>query len=216
MKPQSQADKAYDAIEHMITSHEIMPSSLISEASLMAATGLGRTPVREALQRLSRDHMVRIHPNRGVFVPAVTVESQLRLLEIRRPLEVLAVELACSRSRSTDRDAIGELRDRIMNSSFSLDSYSETIKETHALVSQASHNEFLVDAMTPLQGLSRRFWLLNIEDEQEEIAAGAKLHTEILTAILEGDTERARAGSLALNDYLVQHAHRSVGVHRAS
>jgi DNA-binding GntR family transcriptional regulator len=51
----------------------------------MEATGLGRTPVREALQRLARDRVVQIHPNRGVFVPEITVESQLRLLEIRRP-----------------------------------------------------------------------------------------------------------------------------------
>lgn len=214
MSTKSLADQAYDAIEHMISSNQLTSSSLVSEASLMSVTGLGRTPVREALQRLARDRMVQIHPNRGVFIPEVTVESQLRLLEIRRPLETLAVELACGRIRKAERDAMADLLERLGTTEFTLDAYAETIKETHALVSEATHNEFLVDAMVPLQGLSRRFWLLNIGNEHREIATGSGLHREILGGILAGDVPRAVTGSLALNDYLVQHAHQAVGLSR--
>ena len=212
MARRSLADQAYDEIEHMITSQQITPSSLVSEASLMEATGLGRTPVREALQRLAHDRMVQIHPRRGVFIPEITVESQLRLLEIRRPLEALAVELACGRLRQSERDELTSLLHDLSTSLFTLDTYADSVKRTHRLIADATHNEFLVDALSPLQALSRRFWLVNLDDEQAEISAGKRLHSEILQAILDGDAARAITGSHALNDYLVRHAHRSVGI----
>lgn len=212
MAAKSLADQAYDAIEQLITSDQLTPATLVSEASLMDATGLGRTPVREALQRLARDRMVRIHPSRGVLVSEITVESQLRLLEIRRSLEVLAIELACDRVTGAECAAMAQLRDSLASSDFSLSSYAETIKETHQLITKAAHNEFLSDAISPLQVLSRRFWLLNLRDEQAEIAKASGLHREILTAIIDGDTQLGVHTSITLNDYLVEHAHRTVGL----
>lgn len=207
----SLADQAYDAIDDLITSQQITSATLVSEALLMEATGLGRTPVREALQRLARDRVVQIHPNRGVFVPEITVESQLRLLEIRRPLEALAVELASARAKKAERDAMGKMLVYLQAADFTLDGYAESVKQTHQLISKATHNEFLVDAMTPMQTLSRRFWLANIDDEQEEIAAGARAHTDILMSIIERDAVSGVAASFALNDYLVRQAQRAVG-----
>jgi DNA-binding GntR family transcriptional regulator len=63
MLTEGKAAQAYRAIERMIVSQEIPPGSLASESSLMEKTGLGRTPVREALQQLARNRMVEIHPN---------------------------------------------------------------------------------------------------------------------------------------------------------
>lgn len=215
MAQRTLADQAYDAIEHMITSQRITSASLVSEASLMDATGLGRTPVREALQRLARDRMVQIHPSRGVYVPEITVESQLRLLEIRRPVEALAVELACDRAKKSEREAMNRMLGYLELGEFTLDAYADSVKQTHHLVSTAAHNEFLRDAMSPLQALSRRFWLMNLEDEPAEIAAGADLHGKMLAAILDEDVARGIAASFALNDYLVRHAHRTVGIPQA-
>lgn len=211
MEQKSLADQAYDAIDDLITSQQITSGTFVSEALLMEATGLGRTPVREALQRLARDRVVQIHPNRGVFVPEITVESQLRLLEIRRPLEALAVELASARAKKAERDAMGRVLVYLQAADFTLDGYAESVKQTHQLISKATHNEFLVDAMTPMQTLSRRFWLANIDDEQEEIAAGARAHTDILMSIIERDAVSGVAASFVLNDYLVRQAQRAVG-----
>lgn len=204
------ATQAYEAIEKMIVTKRIEPGSLISEAFLMDATGLGRTPVREAVQRLASNHLVRIHPNRGVFVPAETVESQLRLLEIRRPLEVLAVRLACQRAGVSERTAIACLTRELDAGGFDIDGYAATIARTHALIADAAHNEFLSSAMAPLQGLSRRFWLTHLRDEEAEIRAGSRLHRDVLQAILDRSARRAEEQSLALNDYLADHARRSI------
>jgi DNA-binding GntR family transcriptional regulator len=176
----------------------------------MERTGLGRTPVREALQQLARNRLVEIHPNKGVLVPPASVEAQLRMLELRRVLEALSVRLACQTATDNDRKAMQEMVQLLEADQFTLRQYLETVKETHQMIVDASHNEYLADAMAPLQGLSRRFWITHVRDEQAEISQGSGLHARILHAILDRDSEGAEKASHALNDYLVEFAYRTV------
>ncbi|KQY62460.1 MULTISPECIES: GntR family transcriptional regulator [unclassified Nocardioides] len=206
MTTPGKAAQAYQVIEQMIVFQDLDPGSLVSEAFLMEKTGLGRTPVREALQRLSRNHMVEIHPNKGVLIPATSVEAQLRMLELRRSLESLAVELACERATASERRDIEAMATRIREDDFTLKEYAETVKATHQLIASSAHNDYLADAMAPLQGLSRRFWFTHVVDEVAEIKAGAALHIAMLEAILASDVDAATAASAELNDYLVDFA----------
>lgn len=206
----SKSALAYQRIEQMIVFQDIPPGSLISEVQLMDRTGLGRTPVREALQLLARNRMVEIHPNRGVLIPAASVEAQLRMLELRRVLESLAVRLACERANDRDRAAMQTMITLLTTAEFSLNDYAETVKQTHELIVTGAHNEYLADAMAPLQGLSRRFWCTHVIDEPTEITAGAQLHTAILHAIVSRDPNTAENASHELNDYLVDFSYRSL------
>ncbi|MDQ0145564.1 MULTISPECIES: GntR family transcriptional regulator [Pseudarthrobacter] len=210
MMQQGKAAQAYEEIERLIVFQELTPGSLVSEAVLMEKTGLGRTPVREALQQLARNRLVEIHPNKGVLVPPASVEAQLRMLELRRVLEALAVRLACEAATNLERNAMQEMVQLLEADRFTLRQYLDTVKETHQMIVAASHNEYLADAMAPLQGLSRRFWITHVRDEQAEISQGSRLHAQILRAILNRETEDAEKASHALNDYLVEFAYRTV------
>lgn len=203
MLAEGKAAKAYREIERLIVFQQIPPGSLASESMLMERTGLGRTPVREALQQLARNRMVEIHPNKGVLIPPTSVEAQLRLLELRRVLEALAVRLACHRATEAIRTRMADMVDLLAGDAFTLEAYAETVKDTHELIVAGAANDYLADAMAPLQGLSRRFWFTHVVDHHAEITVGSKLHTEILQAILERDDDAAEAASQALNDYLV-------------
>ena len=205
------ATQAYTEIERMIVLRELPPGSVVSEAMLMRKTGLGRTPVREALQQLARNQMVEIHPNRGTFVPPISVESQLRMLEVRRELEALAVRLACRRATREQRDQMKAMIVLLQNQGFTLTDYSETIRGTHQLIASSAHNTYLANALAPLQGLSRRFWTAHVHaDEQAEIATGASMHLAILRAVLDGHADEAEKASLELNDYLLRFSHAAV------
>lgn len=171
----------------------------------MEITGLGRTPVREAVQRLERNYMVRVHPSKGIEIPANSVEDQLSRLEVRRAIEVLAVKLACRRATSKDIELIQKMALALLED-FSFDAYAETIRQTHALIIDSAHNPYLEASMKPLQSLSRRFWITHIRDEKTEVERGKTLHREILTAISERNAARAEMASIALNDYLVTFA----------
>ena len=70
-------DTAYVHIERMIIHGEIEPLTFVSEADFMEWTGLGRTPVREAVHRLARERMVEIHPSRGILIPEISVDASI-------------------------------------------------------------------------------------------------------------------------------------------
>ena len=207
MTTPGKAAQAYHDVEKMIVFGDLAPGSLVSEAHLMERTGLGRTPVREALQRLSRNRMVEIHPNKGVLIPPASVEAQLRMLELRRVLEGLAVRLACERATPEDHAAMREMAELLATSSFELRQYAETVRGTHDLIVVGAHNDYLADAMAPLQGLSRRFWFTHVTDPVADVRDGAQLHEAILRAILDRDADGAQAASHSLNDYLVDFAY---------
>mgnify|MGYP003148159715 CR=1 FL=1 len=203
--------QAYKAIEAMILSGEVAPNSLVSEAQLMKMTGLGRTPVREALQQLSRNRLVEIYPSKGVLVPGVSVEEQLRILETRRALEVLAVSLACKRATEEERQAMTKMATFLSQNRLELPDYIGTVTETHDLIVSGAHNDHLTAAMAPLQGLSRRFWISRLQDKSREIEIGSNLHVSILEAIISQNSAAAEQASRDLNDYLVNFALDSIG-----
>lgn len=197
--------QAVAMLQGMIERGELAPGSMVSERTIVELIGLGRTPIREAIQRLAPSYMIRVHASRGIEIPAITVEDQLSRLEVRRAVEVLAVDLASKRASKTQREAMQSLASRL-EGQFTLQEYTDTIRETHALILDAAGNRYLGSLMLPLQGLSRRFWIVHAREENNDILRGRDLHRAILTAISERDAEAATAASRALNDYLVEFA----------
>src|SRR5437868_5253498 len=74
-------DLAYEQIEEAIITLRLAPGTSVSELQLSEMTGIGRTPIREAIQRLAREHLVVVLPQRGLLVPQIDVAKQLKLLE---------------------------------------------------------------------------------------------------------------------------------------
>jgi DNA-binding GntR family transcriptional regulator len=96
-------DKAYAQIEEMIVTLQLPPGTVLSELVLTNRLGIGRTPIREALQRLSRDGLVSILPRRGVLVSDIDIRAQLRVLEVRRELDRLIARYAAIRATQEER-----------------------------------------------------------------------------------------------------------------
>ena len=97
-KSKSKSEQAYLWLEEMIVTMELAPGSLLSESALVEQLGLGRTPVREALQRLATENLVEIMPRRGIRITDINIKQQLRLLEVRQTLEQLNVRLSARRA----------------------------------------------------------------------------------------------------------------------
>lgn len=201
----NKTEQAVAMLQGMIERGELAPGAMVSERTIVELIGLGRTPIREAIQRLAPSYMIRVHASRGIEIPGITVEDQLSRLEVRRAVEVLAVDLASKRASKTQREAMQSLASRL-EGQFTLQEYTDTIRETHALILDAAGNRYLGSLMLPLQGLSRRFWVVHAREENNDILRGRDLHRAILTAISERDAEAATAASRALNDYLVEFA----------
>ena len=105
----SLTERAYSDLEELIVTLQLAPGSAVSEAELSQRLGIGRTPIREALQRLAREHMVTILPRRGIIVAEINVKSQLRLLEVRREVERLVARSAARRATGAERARFNEI-----------------------------------------------------------------------------------------------------------
>jgi DNA-binding GntR family transcriptional regulator len=163
---------------------------MVSEPTIIEMMGLGRTPIREAIQRRAPSYMIRIHASRGIEIPAITVEDQLSRLEVRRAIEVLAVDLACKRASKPQQQVMRSLASRLQGR-FTLQEYTDTIRHTHGLIGEAAGNRYLGSLMLPLQGLSRRFWIVHAREENGDIERGRDRHRAILTSIADNNAAAA-------------------------
>src|SRR5690606_28570028 len=75
----------------LIVTLKLPPGTRVSEKSLSAELGIGRTPVREALKRLAQERTITIHPRSGAVISAIDVDDHFKLIEVRRELERILV-----------------------------------------------------------------------------------------------------------------------------
>lgn len=185
-------DRAYTALEEMIVRLELKPGSAVSEAEVSARLGIGRTPVREALQRLARERLVTILPRRSIIVSEIDVRRQLRLLELRREVERLVARSAARRASDAERARFGELAGSFEASARDNDdiAFMRVDREFNELCVAAARNEFAAGAMRLTHALSRRFWFLHYK-QAADMPLTATLHADIARAIAAGDQDAA-------------------------
>jgi DNA-binding GntR family transcriptional regulator len=195
----------------MIVTLKLAPGAVVSEAELSLRLGIGRTPIREALQRLARERLVNILPRRGIVVSEINVKSQLRLLEVRRELERLISRSAARRATEGERAQFRSLATRFQQSARANDdvAFMRTDREFNTLQAAATHNEFAIGAMGLMHGLSRRFWYIHYK-QAADMPLTAKLHADIARAIAEQDEDAAAKATDRLLDVIEKFTRDSV------
>lgn len=185
-------ERAYTALEELIVRLELPPGSVVSESMLSERLGIGRTPVREALQRLARERLVRILPRRGVIVSSIDVKAQLRLLELRREVERLVARCAARRSTRDERARFSAIAAEFEAAARTGDDvrFMRVDREFNALTLTAARNEFAADALGTMQSLARRFWYHHYR-QVADMPEAARLHAAVARAIAEGDEAAA-------------------------
>jgi DNA-binding GntR family transcriptional regulator len=212
LPPTTVSATTHDRLEAMIVLGQLAPGSMHSETSLSRLLEVGRTPVRESLQRLAREGLVAIYPKRGILITEVSVNDQLKLLEVRRILEGLAVGCAAARASEEQRADMQHLAARLEElgpRGAKLEFLAE-LRRAHHLLITAADNRYLAATMAAVQAPSRRFWILNLRPGDLVTAAG--LHASILRAVAEGSTGAAENASAALLDYLEDFARATIAL----
>jgi DNA-binding GntR family transcriptional regulator len=200
---QSLTDRAYLDLEEMIVTLKLPPGTAVSESELSQRLNIGRTPIREALQRLARERLIVILPRRGILVSEINVKSQLRLLEVRREVERLIARSAARRATAAERDRFGVLARTFEKSAKINDdvTFMRTDREFNVLCATAARNEFAAGAMTLMHSLSRRFWYIHYK-QAADMPLTAKLHADIARAIAAGNEDAAAKAADRLIDVI--------------
>jgi DNA-binding GntR family transcriptional regulator len=196
-------ERAYAEIEELIVTLQLPPGTVLSELVLADRLGIGRTPIREALQRLSRDGLVNILPRRGVLVSDIDLRSQLRLLEVRRELERLMARGAAERASEEERAQFSEIAAGMNRASAQEDdiSFMRLDQQFNTLVALAARNEYASRSMGLMHGLSRRFWYQHYK-EAADLPLCARLHAAVAEAIAKREPDKAAEASDRLIDYI--------------
>lgn len=196
-------EQAYRTIEEQIVTLRLKPGDVLSEQMLSATFKIGRTPIREALQRLAREHLVVVLPQRGNLISEIDIRKQLRLLEARREIERLIVRRAARVATPAERDQFGRLADEFDASARTNDdrAFMRADKQFNDLGVQAARNEFAAGAIGLMHGLSRRFWYLHYR-QAADLPETARLHAATARAIANGDEAAAARALDALLDAL--------------
>jgi DNA-binding GntR family transcriptional regulator len=196
------ADVAYDTIENMIVTLQLEPGSPIVEAELVEATGLGRTPLREALMRMSSNGLIEQLPRRGLIVSDIDAAGHLNVIETRRVLERLIATSAARRATPQQRKDMVARAQKMATAAKKddLQGYMLADQALDHVVHAACRNPSAVAAVIPLIIQCRRFWYAY--QHEGDIAGGARSHMAMAEAISAGDPEAASRGADALMDYL--------------
>ena len=193
-RARSQSEAAYLRIRDRIVSLDMPPGSVVREPRLREELEIGRTPIREALQRLALENLVRSIPHRGTFVTDVNISDLARITEVRVVLEPHAARLAAERLTGADRPAIRELLD-VLEAGGASDQRElmRLDQQIHRQIYRAARNSFLENTLERYLNLSLRLWYLVVDNEVRLREAVAE-HVELVRAVLAGDGSRAEDG----------------------
>jgi DNA-binding GntR family transcriptional regulator len=174
----SLTDDAYVAIKRMIVTVELPPEAVVDEVALQTQLNIGRTPIREAIQRLERDQFVRVVPRRGVFVTS----------ETRSVIEPYAARLAAERGTADVWDQME--KELVLGVSSAPELMLDADRRCHELMWAAAGNRFLTDTLDMLYAQSERVWYLYVRDviDMHDVLAE---HTEMLDVLRSGNVEHS-------------------------
>ncbi len=198
--PPSLSRQAYQRLRDQIITLKLLPGAPLQEAELMQEVGLGRTPVREALQRLAYEGLVVIRRRRGAFVANIGVTDLQQLFELRRTVEGFAAALAAERAREADLctlDRIVAALDEV-HSLEDTQAHIEIDRAFHAALAHSAHNRFLQSTANRLFNLNLRLWYLAL-DRIGPMHAAIEQHRAVLEAIRRRD---GRAAEAAIREHI--------------
>ncbi len=200
------SDKAYAALREDIIEWRLAPGTILAEVEQSERLGVSRTPVREALGRLSAEGLTTAAGGRGVVVTDISLDDIDELFELRETLEGKAAALAAERG---EHAVFEQLHTELLRAPEMLSDNDPARHDYYALVGrlddaidEAISNSYLAQAMRSL-----RVHLVRVRrlaaDDAERLHAAAAEHAAIAEAIAAGNPRLAEAATTL-------HLHRSL------
>lgn len=188
----SKSHGVYELLREKITSLELTPGQRLSEVDLMASLGIGRTPLREAIQRLIASGLIVAHARQAPVVAPIQAFEVPQIIEMRTILEVSSVRLAIERGTDQDIERIESANALYVQAVKDSDHFAivEADSAIHEAIAAATHNQHLLQAIAWNRNFGRRLWFLSVR-LGGSISSSEIAHEPIVSAISERDADRA-------------------------
>lgn len=209
--PVSRAEKAYQMLVRKITRLELAPGAVLVEKNLMAELEIGRTPIREALQRIAAEGLVQHLPNRGMLVSDLSAANVQSIYEFRSIVEGAAARLAATRATEADIHELEELDEQLKQATdhTDIDSFVALDWRFHEALGRASKNIYLEEAVPRIFNLHLRLWFY-ISSKLGSWHPVAHSHDEMTRGVVEAIRERAPDKAEEVMTSYIAHRHQEI------
>lgn len=185
-------DVVFNTLRQAILKGELKPGERLMEIQLANKLGVSRTPIREAIRKLELEGLVLMIPRKGAEVADITEKSLRDVLEVRKALEELAVQLACekiTREEIRELEKAGEEFKKVLKSK-DVTEIAEADVRFHDVIYMATDNQKLIQL---LNNLSEQMYRYRVEYLKEEGVFGQLTaeHDEIIKQITKREKENA-------------------------
>lgn len=183
---------AYLRFRQALITLRYKPGDYLNMAQVMVDLEVGRTPVNQAVHRLSAEGLLQILPRKGVMVAPLSVDDALELIEVRLVNEQLCTRLAAARITPAQLEQLREVNNRLAEACRQRDSLTMMAcdNQFHHLLAAIAANRRLMDILSIIHAQAQRFWATTLADSGhvEEVIAE---HNAIIDALEASDTKTA-------------------------
>ncbi len=185
-------DVVFNTLRKAILTGELKPGERLMEIHLANRLGVSRTPIREAIRKLELEGLVIMIPRRGAEVAQITEKNLKDVLEVRRALDALCVELACDRISADEEEQLREACDEFERATETKDAtiIAKADVEFHDIIVQATGNQRLIQLINNLSEQMYRYRFEYIKDENRHDNLISE-HRMIYEGIVNRDKEKA-------------------------
>ena len=153
-------DVVFNRLRQAILRGEFKPGERLMEIQLANKLGVSRTPIREAIRKLELEGLVIMIPRKGAEVADITEKSLRDVLEVRKALEELAVQLACEKITQEELEELekaGENFKKVLNRSKDITEVAEADVRFHDVIYMATDNQKLIHLLNKLREQMYRY-----------------------------------------------------------
>lgn len=196
--PQNKSNQIYCTVREEIVTGKYPGGTFLIEGELCEKFSVSRTPVREALIRLAQDGFVELIPNRGAYIPHVTLSDISEICQLRAANEGLAAFLL---AKNCPPSVLAKLEESVSKEEAMLDDPDTNPKDIsnedfnfHIMVAKYCGNNRLADMLSLIENQMKRFAFLSADDHAVSgtLRTSVAAHRATVDAIRTGDADAAR------------------------
>lgn len=185
-------ETAYLRLKEALVTLAYKPGEYLNTAQVMERLGVGRTPVNQALHRLSAEGLVRIIPRKGTMASPLSINDALELIEVRLVNEVLCMRLAAAAITEAELAELQAIAEQFEAAAQRRDAMSVMNLDRlfHEKIAAAARNAMLQDILSVLHARSQRFWAISLAAEGH-LAEVIEEHRTIVATLQRHDADAA-------------------------
>jgi DNA-binding GntR family transcriptional regulator len=194
----SRNETAYTRMKEALVTLVYKPGEYLNTAQVMERFGLGRTPINQALHRLSAEGLVQIIPRKGAMAAPLSINDALELIEVRLVNEMLCMRMAAAAITSSEIQELEIIAQDFETAAAERDvvALMNNDRLFHEKIAAAARNTMLQDILSVLHARSQRFWAISFSTlgHVEEVVAE---HRAIVRALAKHDAKAAAEAAQA-------------------